>query len=267
MCRVLSVSVSGFYAWRKRPASNRSQSDAALAAKIHAIHERSRGNYGSPRIQAELAEAGDRHSRKRIARLMRAGNLRGVCRRRFVVTTTRGDEAPATDLVERQFVASAPNRLWVADITYVPTAVGFLYLAIVLDVFSRRVVGWSMATHLKTSLVLAALEMAVLQRRPDDVIHHSDHGTQYTSIAFGQRCQHHGVTPSMGSVGDAYDNAMAESFFATLECELLARHRFATPAEARSALFDYIEGFYNPKRRHSALGYRSPVAYERAMAS
>jgi putative transposase len=164
--------------------------------------------------------------------------------------------------VDRDFSAEGPDRLWVGDITFIPTAAGFLYLAVVVDAWSRRVVGWSMANHLRTELVLDALEMAVTQRRPRDVIHHSDQGSQYTSLAFGSRCREAGVRPSMGSVGDAYDNALCESFFATLECELLARRRFCSQAEARMAVFSYVEGFYNPVRLHSALGYRSPITYE-----
>jgi putative transposase len=187
-----------------------------------------------------------------------------VSRRRFVVTTVRQPGAvPAPDLVQRDFEVDEANQLWVADITYIPTWAGFLYLAVVLDAWSRRVVGWAMATHLRTELVLEALEMAVRQRQPRSVIHHSDQGSQYTSLGFGRRCREAGVKPSMGSVGDAYDNAMCESFFATLECELLDRCRFATPAEASAAVFDFIEGFYNPRRRHSALGYLSPLDYER----
>jgi putative transposase len=267
MCRVLEVSTSGYYAWRKRPASQRARADGRLLRQIRTAHEASRGTYGVPRIHAELAGAGVRVGRKRIARLMRAAGLAGVSRRRFVATTTRSDTArPAPDLVQRVFRAEKPNRLWVADATFIPTVVGFLYLAIVLDVFSRKVVGWAMATHLRTELMLAALEMALGQRRPEGVIHHSDQGTQYTSIAFGLRCQAAGVRPSMGSVGDAYDNAMAESFFATLECELLDRQRFATPAEAEPIVFEWIEGWYNPHRRHSALGYRSPNEFERLHA-
>jgi hypothetical protein len=176
---------------------------------------------------------------------MRQAGVAGVSRRRFITTTVRDDRRQAPDLVERNFTAEAPDRLWVADITYIPTWTGFLYLAVVLDAYSRRIVGWSMATTLATELVLDALDMALLTRRPQGVIHHSDQGSQYTSIEFGQRCRGAGVRPSMGSVGDAYDNAMCESFFATLECELLARSRFRTPAEARSAVFDFIEGFYN----------------------
>jgi putative transposase len=195
---------------------------------------------------------------------MRTAGLRGVSRGRFVITTKRSEtEGAAPDLVDRDFTADEPNKLWVADITYVPTWAGFLFLAIVLDAFSRRIVGWAMATHLKTELVLDALEMALTQRSPDGVIHHSDHGCQYTSLAFGKRCGEMGVRPSMGSVGDAYDNAMAESFFATLECELLNRRRFKTQVEARHAIFRFIEGWYNPHRRHSSLGNISPVSYEK----
>ncbi len=195
---------------------------------------------------------------------MRSVGVAGVSRRRGPRTTRRNAQArPAPDRVERRFEADAPNRLWVADITYVPTLAGFLYLAIVLDVFSRRVVGWAMAGHLRTALVVEALEMAVTQRRPEAVIHHSDQGCQYTSLAFGARCRERGVVLSMGSVGDCFDNAMAESFFATLECELLDRTTLSTHAEARAALFEFIEGWYNTRRRHSALGYRSPLEFER----
>lgn len=195
---------------------------------------------------------------------MREAGLVGASHRRGGPVTTRRDREvrSAPDLVDRDFRAEAPNLLWVADITFVPTAAGFVHLAVVLDAFSRRVVGWAMANHLRAELVLDALEMAVGQRRPRDVIHHSDQGSQYTSLAFGGRCREAGVRPSMGSVGDAYDNAMCESFFATLECELLARRRFRSQAEARMAVFSYVEGFYNPLRLHSALGYQSPITYE-----
>jgi putative transposase len=193
---------------------------------------------------------------------MTQAGLAGVSRRRFVVTTVKGDSRQAPDLVERNFVAEAPDLLWVADITYIPTWAGFLYLAVVLDAYSRRIVGWSMATTLATQLVLDALNMALLTRRPTGVIHHSDQGSQYTSIEFGHRCRDAGVRPSMGSVGDAYDNAMCESFFATLECELLDRCRFKTHVEARNATFAFIEGFYNRRRRHSSIGYLSPIDYE-----
>ena len=265
LCRTLGVSRSGYYAWRDRPASIRATADAALSVQIRTIHQRSRGTYGERRVHFELGDLGIHIGRKRVTRLMRALGLAGVCRRKSYRTTVRdADARPAPDLVDRRFTADGPNQLWVADITYIPTLAGFLYLAVVLDVWSRRVVGWAFATHLRTELVLEALTMAVTQRRPTNVIHHSDQGCQYTSLTFGRRCDALGVRPSMGSVGDAYDNAMCESFFASLECELIDRQRFATPAAARLEVFEYIEGWYNPHRRHSALDYSSPVNYERS---
>jgi putative transposase len=268
MARVLGVSPAGYYAWLRREPSARARADADLSKRVRTIHAVSRGTYGAPRIHAELQADGQAIGRKRVARLMRVAGLAGASRRRGVVTTRRDPEArPAPDLIDRNFAAERPNQLWVADITFVPTLAGFLYLAVVLDAYSRRIVGWSMANHLRTELVLDALEMALGQRRPKDVIHHSDQGSQYTSLAFGGRCREAGIRPSMGSVGDAYDNAMCESFFATLECELLARRRFASQAQARMAVFSYIEGWYNPGRRHSALGYLSPIAYEKRMAT
>ncbi len=263
MCRVLGVSPSGYYAWATRPASARTVMDAALIAEIRTAHAASKGTYGAPRLQVDLAQAGIHAGRKRVARLMRNIGLAGVSRRKHIVTTVKDGARQAPDLVDRNFTADQPNQLWVADITYIPTWAGFLYLAVVLDAFSRRIVGWSMATTLHTQVVLDALDMALWQRRPNGVIHHSDQGSQYTSIEFGKRCRAAGVRPSMGSVGDAYDNAMAESFFATLECELLDRRRFKTQAEARMAVFEFIEGFYNPRRRHSSLGYLSPMTFER----
>ena len=264
MCRVLEVSTSGYYAWLSRPPSRRAREEEALRQQIKAIHERSRGTYGVPRIRAELRAQGVLVSRERIGRLMRAAGLRGVSRRMWVKTTRRDRDAKgAPDLVEGNFRASGANRLWVADIAYVPTWEGFLYLAVVLDAWSRRVVGWAMAGHLRTELVLGALNMALRRRRPEDVIHHSDHGCQYTSIAFGKRFVEAGVRPSMGSVGDCFDNALCESFFATLECELLERQSLRTRAEARQEIFEFIEGWYNTHRRHSALQYDSPMEYER----
>ena len=266
MCARLGVSTGGYSAWRVRRPSARAVADAGLTATIRAIHAGSRGTYGAPRVHAELAEAhGIRCGRKRVARLMRRADLVGVCRRRGARTTRRDETTrPSDDLVHRSFAATGPDRLWVADITYLPTWQGFLYLAVILDAFSRRVVGWAMADHLRADLVLGALEMALWNRRPSaGLVHHSDHGCQYTSLAFGRRCRQAGITLSMGSVGDCYDNAMAESFFATLECELVARSRWRTHAEARMAVFDYLEGFYNPRRRHSALAYLSPAEYER----
>jgi putative transposase len=268
MCRVLEVSPSGFYAWQRRGLSARAVRDVVLSALITASHAHSDGTYGAPRILVDLREAGEPVSRKRVARLMRTAGLAGVSRRRRATTTERGPvAAPVPDLVQREFTAPAPDQLWVADITYVPTWAGFLFLAVVLDAFSRRVVGWAMATHLKTELVLAALEMARVQRRPVGVIHHSDNGCQYTSLAFGERCKTLGVRPSRGSVGDCYDNALCESFFATLECELLDRSTFRSHAEARTAIFRFIEGWYNPHRRHSALGQQSPINFERLHAN
>jgi len=265
LCRALHVSCSGFHAWRKREPAARAHEDAVLTEQIVQIHEQSRQTYGAPRIHAELVDAGVRCGKKRVARLMRRAGIVGCHRRRQVVTTVREPAASlAPDHLQRQFAASAPNAKWTADITYVPTWSGFLYLAVVLDVFSRRIVGWAMADHLRTELVLSALDMALWTRRPDPgVIHHSDHGCQYTSIAFGTRCQEASVVPSLGGRGDCYDNAITESFFATLECELLDRCAFRTRTQARTAIFDYIEGFYNTHRRHSALGYLSPAAFER----
>lgn len=265
MCEVLKVSPSGYYAWRDRGPSPRAIANAVMTERIRQIHADSDATYGMPRVRAELMDQGVVISRTRVATLMRHARLRGVSRRRgFVVTTQReARQRPAPDLVNRQFVAGRPNRLWVADMTYVPTWTGFLYLAIVLDVWSRRVVGWAIGEQMTADLVLSALNMAIAQRRPDDVIHHSDQGSQYTSIAFGDRCRKMGVRPSMGTVGDAYDNAMAESFFASLECELIDRRSFRTKTEARLALFTWIEGWYNPRRRHSALDYHSPVNFER----
>ncbi len=268
MCRLLDVSASGYYPWRDRPASARHVSDANLIEAIRASHAASHGTYGAPRIRADLAAAGQHVGQKRVARLMKAAGLAGISRRRSTVTTRREPGAePATDLVNRDFSAPEPNHLWVADITYVPTWAGFLFLAVVVDAFSRRVVGWSMATHLRTELVTNALAMAVNQRQPVDVIHHSDKGSQSTSIAFGARCKQAGVRPSTGTAGDCYDNAMCESFFATLECELLVRQPFQTHASARMAIFRFIEGFYNPRRRHSGLGMISPVEFERRHAA
>jgi putative transposase len=263
LCRLLGVSTSGYYAWLKRPPSRRAREDAVLTDRIRWIHLRSRRTYGAPRVFAELKDEGVRIGRKRVARLMKIADIQGVSRRKKVRTTLRKAGKPsAPDLVDRDFEVAGPDRLWVADITYIRTWVGFLYLAVVLDAFSRRVIGWAMANHLRTELVIDALQMAMEQRQPQGVIHHSDHGSQYTSLAFGRRCREAGVRPSMGSIGDCYDNALCESFFATLECELLDRHRFQSRDQARSAVFEFIEGWYNPHRRHSSIGYASPIRYE-----
>lgn len=267
MCRVLEVSRSGYYAWLHRVPSERRKQDAVLAGHIEHSHTESRGTYGAPRILADLHELGYRPSKKRVARLMREIAVEGVTRRKKHITTVRDELArPVADLVDRDFSASGPDQLWVADITYVPTFEGHLYLAVVLDAWSRKIVGWSMQDHLLTDLVVEAFDMAVARRNANGVIHHSDQGCQYTSFVFSVRCAEAGVQPSMGSVGDAYDNAMCESFFATLECELLDRTRFRTRLEADRALFDFIEGFYNSRRRHSALDYLSPAEYEQTHA-
>jgi putative transposase len=263
LCIYFDVSPSGFYAWASRKASKRKTRDEYLKNKIKESYDRSRGTYGSPRIIADLRFMGESTSRKRVQRLMQELGIMGASRRRWVTTTMRDhDSRPAPDLVKREFKADQPNKLWVADITYIPTWEGFLYLAVVLDVFSRKIVGWSMAPHLRTELVTQAMEMALAQRKPVDVIHHSDQGCQYTSIEFGLRCREAGVRPSMGTVADCFDNAMCESFFATLECEHLAKNRFKTKVEARLKVFEFIEGWYNPTRRHSALDYLSPLKYE-----
>ena len=268
MCRVLEVSASGYYAWRRRMISVRTRENEKLQQRIRTIHDRSRQTYGAPRIHAELKNEGTCVGRKKVARLMKESGLAGVSRRKSTVTTRRnGSVRPAPDLVDRNFTAEGPNQLWVADITYVPTWTGFIYLAVVLDVWSRKIVGWAMAAHLRTTLVTAALDMAITQRSPANVIHHSDQGCQYTSIEFGKRCHQAGIRPSMGSVGDCYDNAMCESFFATLECELIDRSTFRNHDEARNAIFDFIEGFYNTNRRHSALSYDSPVQFEKRQAA
>ena len=268
MCKHLKVSTSGYYDWAGRAPSARSLANAQLLGKIEAIHATSDATYGMPRIRAELAHQGIVSSRKRIASLMRTGHIQGVSRRRGYVVTTTPDKRQrnAPDLVKRQFVATDINQLWVADMTYVPTWAGFLYLAVVTDVYSRKVVGWAFGANMTADLVVAALNMALFTRKPQSVIHHSDQGSQYTSVEFGKRCTAMNVRPSMGTVGDAYDNAMAESFFATLECELIDRRVWKTHTEARLAIFTWIESWYNPHRRHSSIGYLSPINFERQHA-
>jgi putative transposase len=269
LCGLLGVSPSGYFAWRRRPPSRRAVDDEALTAEIRCAHDASRGTYGAPRIRAELAAAGRVVGRRRVARLMKAAGLAGVTRRRHVVTTRRDPAAaPAPDLVRRDFRAPAPDRLWVADISYLPTGEGFLYLAAIVDAFSRRVVGWSMAPHLRATLVLDALDAAIGARRPaPGLVHHSDRGTQYTSLVVGARLLEAGIAISMGAPGTAYDNAMAESFFASLETELIDRSVWGTRDQARAAVFEYIEAFYNRTRRHSSLDYLSPAEFERRYRS
>ncbi|MGH3090261.1 MAG: IS3 family transposase [Rubrobacteraceae bacterium] len=266
LCRVLGVSRAGFYAWRRRPPSPRELRDRELCELVRRSFEDSRETYGVPRIHAELSdEHGVRVSRKRVGRLMRRLGIEGISRRsKRPQTTKRAEQSPAAeDLVRRRFRAPAPNRLWAADITYVPTWEGYLFLAAVIDCWSRRLIGWSMRDDLRSELVLDALGMAVTRRRPQaGVIHHSDRGSQYTSLAFGKTLEQAGVMQSIGRRGDAFDNAVAESFFATLECELLDRRTFKRRDQARLEVFEFIEGFYNPRRRHSALGYVSPERFE-----
>jgi len=236
-----------------------------LQEKVATIHRNSRATYGAPRVHAELRALGIRCSRKRVARLMRRAGLRGCLRGRRMRTTHRKafQRAAAPDLVNRNFGAEEPDRLWVADITYVRSGEGFLYLAFILDAYSRKIVGWSMATHLRSGLVVDALQMAIARRKPArGLVHHSDRGVQYTSLSFGKKLEDEGLVPSMGRVGSAYDNALAESFVATLKTELLYRNGWPPRQAARTAVFEYIECFYNGRRRHSALGYLSPVGYE-----
>jgi putative transposase len=270
-CRVMKVSTSGFYQWRAQPVSDRDWADALLTSAIVDIHQMSRRSYGSPRVHAELRLGeGIRCSRKRVERLMRQAGIQGVYRRRGRGCTRRDPAAvPNDDLVGRQFNPLGPDRLWVMDVTEHPTGEGKVYLAAVLDAFSRRVVGWSIADHIRSELVVDALQMAIWRRQPaqGQTIAHSDHGTQYTSWAFGRRLRNVGLLGSMGSIGDAFDNAVAESFFGTLQLELLDEHHWDTRDQLANAIFDWIECWYNPRRRHSYCGQLSPVDYETATAT
>ena len=264
LCRALRVARSAYYAWARRGVSARATADAALTQQIAAIHARSRRTYGAPRVHAELRAAEVRCARKRVARLMRAAGLVG-CHRRRRSRTTVADPAhtPAPNLVARDFTAAGPDRLWIGDITYVPTREGWLYLAVLLDAHSRRVVGWAMADHLRTELALDALHMALRARRPPPgLVHHTDRGCQYTATAYRQALVACDVVASMSRSGDCYDNAMAESFFATLKAELVDTRTWPTRAAARTAIFEWMEVWYNRQRRHSALAYRAPVAHE-----
>jgi putative transposase len=266
MCRLLGVSESGYHAWVRRAPSDRALSDAWLLEKIKQIHADNRQVYGSPRIHAELRMAhGIQVSRKRVERLMRQAGISGLVAKKRGRTTIRVPGVRvADDLVERQFTPPAPNVLWIADVTYLRTWEGWLYLAAVQDAYSRRIVGWQMADHMQAELVVDALKMAISRRRPSPgLIHHSDQGSQYVSLAFGQTAGDAGIARSMGSKGDCFDNAVAESFFATLKKELVHRHSWPTRRELTSEVFDYIEGFYNRQRRHSTLGMLSPTDYEK----
>jgi len=271
-CRVMKVSRSAFFAWRQRQANptTKMADDADLAELIAKIHDQSHGTYGRPRVTAELRLGlGRQVNHKRVQRLMREQGLQGVTRRRRSkgCTRSRAGDPRSDDLVKRQFRPDRPDRLWVQDITQHRTSEGWVYMAVVIDAWSRRVVGWSIADHLRAELVVDALEMARLRRQPSGTVVHSDHGTQYCSWVFGQRLRHAGLLGSMGTVGDALDNAVAESFFASLQCELLDRHQWHTRAELARAMFHYVEAFYNPTRRHSTLGYLSPIDYETAHAA
>jgi putative transposase len=265
MCRALGVNRTSFHDWERRPPSDRALTDARLTEKIKQIHEASRRVYGAPRIHAELRMGhGIRVGRKRVERLMRAAGISGLAPRKRGRTTIRvAGVRVADDLVERRFRPPAPNLLWLADITYLRSWEGWLYLAAVQDAYSRAIVGWSMAEHMRAQLVVDALKMALARRRPDPgLVHHSDQGSQYVSLGFGQAAHDAGIALSMGSRGDAYDNAVAESFFATLKKELVHRRSWPTRRELGSAVFEYIEAFYNRERRHSTLDMVSPAEYE-----
>jgi len=270
-CRVMKVSTSGFYAWKACPVSDRDWADAILTNTIVDIYRMSRCSYGSPRVHAELRLGLDTFcSRKRVERLMRQAGIAGIYRRRHKGCTRRDLRAvPSDDLVNRAFDPTGPDRLWVMDVTEHPTDEGKVYLAVVLDAFSRRVVGWSIADHIRSELVVDAVQMAIWRRRPPkhQTIAHSDHGSQYTSWAFGRRLRHAGLLGSMGTIGDAYDNAVAESFFHTLQLELLDEHHWASRQQLALAIFDWIESWYNPRRRHSYVGMLSPIDYETTHAA
>lgn len=265
MCRVLGVSRSGYYAWRQRPPSARERADHELALLIRATHQRSRGTYGAPRIQAELKAQGRPVGRKRVARLMRGAALIARPRRRCKVTThALPGRSAAPNVLQQQFSAQCPNEKWLADITYIPTREGWLYLAAVLDVHSRLIVGQALGSYLTQDLVLQALRMALHRRHPTGpLLHHSDRGSQYTAEGYQQLLRAYGITVSMSGAGNCYDNAMMESFFSTLKAECVTG-TYATRQEARHSIFEYIEVWYNRQRRHSALGYLSPAAFEQA---
>lgn len=269
MCRILGVGRTSFHAWERRAPSDRAMYDAWLTEKIKKIHADSRGTYGAPRVHAELAFGHDvRVGRKRVERLLATAGLEGipVPRRRQTTVRVQGVRC-APDLVKRDFNPQAPDRLWCADITYLVTWEGTLYLASAIDCYSRLVVGWAMLSHMRLALVEQALQMAVDRRRPGPgVVHHSDHGSQYTAVIFGQRCAKLGIEVSMGTIGDCYDNAVCEAFHATLKRELVHRRPWPTRAELKTAVFEYIEGFYNTTRRHSTIAYRSPAEHDRLSA-
>jgi len=265
MCRILAVSRAGFYAWRRRPAARRTRQDGTLAVAVAAIYAEHHGRYGTPRVRMELRDRGQRTGRKRIARLMRAQGLRARPKRRYRTTTDSRHGLPVCpNLLARRFAVAQPNTAWVTDMTYLWTAQGWLYLAVIIDLFSRRVVGWSMSERIDRKLALDALRMALAQRRPQPgLIHHSDRGSQYASADYQRLLAQHGLRGSMSRRGDCWDNAVAESFFASLKLELVYQVQWRTRAEVRTAIFEYLELFYNRRRRHSSLGYLSPVEFER----
>jgi putative transposase len=266
LCRTLAVSSAGFYAWCRRGPSVRAREDASLKAKIRAAHAGSGKRYGSPRIHADLKADDHRVGRKRVARLMREDGIEGQRKRRFRVTTdSRHSHPVAPNELQRNFTATAPNRAWVTDITYIWTREGWMYLAAILDLFSRRVVGWSMDSRIDQTLALDALRMALRTRRPEPgLLHHSDRGIQYAAGDYQKLLREHGIVCSMSRKGDCWDNAVAESFFSTLKAELVHRTGYVSRSQIRASVFEYIEAFYNGRRRHSALGYVSPVEHEAA---
>jgi transposase InsO family protein len=266
MCRVLLVSRSGYYAWRRRPMSAQARRRVMLVEAIRLAHRASRGIYGSPRIHRDLRARGIRCSRHTVARLMRRNLLRSRLKRRFVIRTTDSRHAHpiARNLLQRRFHWEQPNQAWCCDLTYVPTDEGWLYLAVVVDLFSRKVVGWCMADHLRSTLVEEALKMALAQRHPEaGLIHHSDRGVQYACESYRRLLAEHGMIPSMSGAGDCHDNAVAERFMGALKTEWTHHERYATREQARLSVFEYIEVFYNRQRRHSTLGYVCPDEYER----
>ena len=270
LCDVLSVSRSGFYAWVNRPPSARAGRRAELGDQVRAVHEQSRGTYGSPRVAAQLKAQGVKACENTVAKVMRAAGIRSKVVRRFRVRTTDSAHAhPVADnLLGRDFAAAAPDRKWAADITYVPTAEGWLYLAAVIDLCSRRVVGWAMADHMRATLCAEALRMALARRDPPadrSLVHHSDRGVQYACGDYRALLERHGIACSMSRRGDCYDNAAVESFFKTLKAELVYHEEYATRAQAAAAIFEYVECWYNRRRLHSSLGYRSPEQYERSL--
>jgi transposase InsO family protein len=268
VCEVLEVSRSGYYAWLKRPDSARAKRRQELAVKVKAIHQENRGVYGSPRVHQALSAVGENVCENTVAKVMREHEIRAKTKRKFVPRTTDGNhrQPVADNLLDRQFAAELPNLKWAVDITYIPTGEGWLYLAGVIDLCSRKIVGWSMADHMKTDLVSDALSMAIAHRRPSEgLLHHSDRGVQYASEDYQYLLQSHRMEPSMSGKGDCWDNACMESFWATLKNELVNHEQYATREQARQSIFEYIEVFYNRKRLHSSLGYLSPETFEASL--